>query len=142
MHAHIAYGPPVRRNTTRTSTSYKTTRASKAYGVKHEPIVLHRKRFCLFFAFQELVASDDIKKYQPGLLEGRISRKRIALDRLYGSGQLEYHEGYLIQMVYNQPLFIHFDNKRESLNEVSAAVLNGFVSIKCDFPKGKVLLSL
>ena len=92
---------------------------------------------CLFFAFQELVASDDIKKYQPGLLEGRISRKRIALDRLYGSGQLEYHEGYLIQMVYNQPLFVHFDNKRESLNEVSAAVLNGFVSIKCAFPKRK-----
>ena len=92
---------------------------------------------CLFVAFQGFVGakiSDNSKKYQPSLLEGRISRKRVAFDQLYASRLVEYHDGYLIQLAYNQPLFVHFDNKREPLDKVAAGVLNDFVSMKCDFP--------
>ena len=125
-------------NTSSASTTHQRIHAFAMNGASMNWACFVAKICCVFVAFQGFVGartSDDSKKYQPSLLEGRISRKRVAFDRLYGSRLVEYHDGYLIQLAYNQPLFVHFDNKRESLDKVSADTLNDFVSIKCDFPK-------
>ena len=125
-------------NTSSASTTHQRIHAFAMNGASMNWACFVAKICCVFVAFQGFVGartSDDSKKYQPSLLEGRISRKRVAFDRLYGSRPVEYHDGYLIQLAYNQPLFVHFENKRESLDKVSADTLNDFVSIKCDFPK-------
>ncbi len=124
-------------NTVSASTTDQTIHAFAMNGASMNWACLVARICCLFVAFQGFVGatnSDNSKKYQPSLLEGRISRKRVAFDRLYASRLVEYHDGYLIQLAYNQPLFVHFDNKREPLDKVAAGVLNDFVSMKCDFP--------
>ena len=112
-------------NTSSASTTHQRIHAFAMNGASMNWACFVAKICCVFVAFQGFVGartSDDSKKYQPSLLEGRISRKRVAFDRLYGSRPVEYHDGYLIQLAYNQPLFVHFDNKRESLDKVAADV--------------------
>eukprot|EP00942_MAST-04A_sp_MAST-4A-sp1_P013096 g13096.t1 len=73
--------------------------------------------------------------YQPQLLEGYIKLKTLHFNHIRNPKKNIHLDGYVIELIYDQPLFIHYGNKKLPLDKVASNMLNDFVSMKCNIKK-------
>lgn len=73
------------------------------------------------------------KMYRPQLLEGHLKQKSLFFDDVQNVNKNTHLNGYVVELIYDQPLYVHYNNKAIPLHKAPLKILNEFVSMKCNF---------